>query len=147
VIITAYKGRYKPQNPQKYKGDPTTIYYRSSWERYFMKYCDETPGVIEWSSEEIVIPYISSVDKKQHRYFVDFWVKMKDKDGNITCKLIEIKPYKQTLKPVPGKKTTPKYIKEVKKWIINSNKWEAATNYCKEKNWEFLILTEKQLFK
>lgn len=112
-----------------------------------MKYCDENGSILEWASEEVVIPYFSNVDQKTHRYFVDFWIKIKEKNGDIRCKLIEIKPHNQTIQPKLGKKATPKYMREVKKWIINNNKWEAATKYCKEKDWEFLILTEKHLFK
>ena len=36
----AYRGRYIPSNPKKYKGDPSNIIYRSLWERKFMVYCD-----------------------------------------------------------------------------------------------------------
>lgn len=147
VFQIAYRGRYIPENPKKYKGDPTKVYYRSLWERKFMKFCDSADNVIEWSSEEIQIPYYNSLDKKNHRYFVDFWIKTRERDGSIKCKLIEIKPFKQTQQPKPRSKKTKSYINEVKNWVINNHKWNAATAYCKEKNWEFLILTEKQLFK
>ena len=36
----AYRGRYIPTHPKKYKGDPSNIIYRSLWERKFMVYCD-----------------------------------------------------------------------------------------------------------
>lgn len=112
-----------------------------------MKFCDLSSNIIEWSSEEIQIPYFSSIDKKYHRYFVDFWVKTKERDGTVKCKLIEIKPHKQTQQPKPRSRQTPAYLKEVKNWVINNHKWNAASKYCKDKNWEFLILTEKHLFK
>ena len=112
-----------------------------------MKFCDTASNVIEWSSEEIQIPYFNSLDKKYHRYFVDFWIKIQDRDGKTQCKLIEIKPFKQTQEPKPKTKKTRSYLNEVKNWVINNHKWSAASKYCKEKNWEFLILTEKQLFK
>ena len=143
----AYKGRYVPQNPKKYRGDPTKIYYRSLWERKFMKFCDFAENIVEWSSEEIQIPYFSSIDKKYHRYFVDFWVKIKDRNGNTVCKLIEIKPHKQTQQPKARTKKSKSYLNEVKNWVINNHKWSAASEYCKSRNWEFLILTEKHLFK
>ena len=41
-----------------------------------MSFLDSDPRIIEWSSEEIVVPYISPVDNRTHRYFVDFYVKM-----------------------------------------------------------------------
>ena len=51
----AYKGKYRPTRPYKYKGDPTKIIYRSLWERKFMQYCDSTTNVLEWGSEEIAL--------------------------------------------------------------------------------------------
>ena len=88
----SYKGKYKPQNPQKYIGDVNNIIYRSLWERRFMVFCDATDAILKWSSEEIIIPYYFPIDKKVHKYFVDFVVQMKDKDNNIKTYLIEIKP-------------------------------------------------------
>jgi trans-aconitate methyltransferase len=70
----AYSGKYRPISPQKYKGNPTEIYYRSLWELRFMKWCDENKKVLEWGSEEIVVPYRSPLDGKYHRYFVDFYI-------------------------------------------------------------------------
>ena len=64
----AYKGKYKPRHPSKYKGDPTNIIYRSLWERKFMLYCDQTTNVLEWGSEEIALPYRSPIDNRYHRY-------------------------------------------------------------------------------
>ena len=71
-----YQGKYRASFPRKYKGDPNNVIYRSSWEYKFMKWCDATPTVQEWGSEEIIIPYISPVDGKRHRYFPDFYVKI-----------------------------------------------------------------------
>jgi hypothetical protein len=70
--MKTYKGRYSPKNPGKYKGDPTGIIYRSLWERKLMVYLDENKSIIQWSSEEIAIPYISPLDIRYHRYFPDF---------------------------------------------------------------------------
>ena len=75
-VIMSYKGKFSPKNIKKYKGNPTNIFYRSLWERRFMKYCDENPMILEWASEEIIIPYISSWDNKRHRYFPDFYIKI-----------------------------------------------------------------------
>ena len=55
----AYKGRFNIRNPSKYKGDPQRIIYRSLWERKFMVYCDTNDAILEWGSEEIIIPYLS----------------------------------------------------------------------------------------
>ncbi len=74
----SYKGKYKPSYPKKYKGDPTNIIYRSLWERKFMVYCDNNENILEWGSEEFFIPYISPVDRRVHRYFPDFMIKVKE---------------------------------------------------------------------
>ena len=79
----SYKGRYTPTKPQKYKGDSRNIVYRSLWERKFMVYCDTSSAVIEWGSEEIIIPYLSPKDGRFHRYFPDFYIKVKQADGTI----------------------------------------------------------------
>ena len=93
----AYKGKYKLINRPKYKGNPINIIYRSSWERNFMVYCDTNPNVIQWSSEEIRIPYRSPIDRKVHTYYPDFWMKVKKHDDSIQQLVIEIKPKIQTL--------------------------------------------------
>ena len=92
----SYSGKFTPKNPQKYKGDPKNIIYRSSWEVKVMKYLDDHPGVIWWGSEELVIPYWSPVDNKKHRYFPDFVAKIKQKNGMIKTFVIEVKPEAQT---------------------------------------------------
>ena len=89
----AYKGRYIPKNPQKYKGDYTNIVYRSLWERKFMVYCDETSSVLEWGSEEVIIPYLSPWDGRIHRYFPDFYTKVKQHDGTTKKMIIEVIMY------------------------------------------------------
>ena len=78
----AYKGKYQPSHPRKYKGDPTNITFRSLWERKFMNWCDQNANVLEWSSEEIIIPY-RGPDGKPHRYFPDFYMKQRQNDGKI----------------------------------------------------------------
>ena len=75
------KGKCKPMNPKKYRGDPTQVIYRSLWERKLMVYCDKNTSVIEWGSEEIIIPYRSPKDGRIHRYFPDFYMKVKQKNG------------------------------------------------------------------
>lgn len=111
-----------------------------------MKYCDETEDVISWASEEIAIPYISPLDNRQHKYYVDFWVKVKESDGSIKCKLIEIKPKKQTSAPEKKAKKSKTYIKEVMTWVVNEQKWKEAKKFCDRQEWEFVILTEDDLF-
>jgi hypothetical protein len=141
----AYKGKYQPSYPQKYKGDPTNIIYRSLWERKFMLYCDLNERVLEWGSEEIALPYRSPVDNKVHRYFPDFYIKVKESTGHIKKYLIEIKPKKQTAPPTKPKRQTKGYIYEVYEYAKNQAKWEAAKEFCKDRLWEFKVLTEDEL--
>jgi hypothetical protein len=146
--MATYKGRFQPKNPSKYSGDPTKIVYRSSWELRFMNYLDSNPNIIGWASEELFIPYRSPLDGKWHRYFPDFVIKMRDKNGKLVIKMVEIKPRSQSVPPVPkhkGSKPTKKYLREVATFGINSAKWEAAKAYCDDRNWEFVVLTEKEL--
>ena len=140
-MYKTYKGYYKPKNPHKYKGNPNNIIYRSSWERSFMKYCDRTVNILEWSSEEVTIPYRCPTDGRKHRYFPDFLIKVKNKKQEIEMHLIEIKPFKQLLKPKNGKR----FLKEMKTWTKNQAKWEAATRLCNRRNWKFKIITEKEM--
>lgn len=140
-----HQGRYKPQNPQKYKGDPTNIIYRSSWELKAMRLFDLNQSVLEWSSEEIVIPYISPKDNRPHRYFCDFFIKMRNRNNQIENVLIEIKPLSQTKPPIKGKRLTKGFINEVLTYGVNQAKFQAAEAFCDKKGWRFQIMTEKEL--
>jgi len=141
----SYKGYFKPKNPAKYKGNPTNIIYRSSWELKLMDYLDKHPDVIQWSSEEFCIPYRSPVDNRIHRYFPDFCVRKKNKDGVIETVVIEVKPKSQTQEPKKPAKVNKRYINEVFTWGINSAKWKAAQEFCADRNWTFQIFTEQEL--
>lgn len=141
----SYRGYFKPRNPSKYNGDPSNIIYRSSWEAKLMKYLDDHPDVIQWSSEEIAIPYRSPIDNKIHRYFPDFKVKKRNSVGIVETLMIEVKPKSQTVPPKVQKKPTKRYVNEVFTWGINSAKWKAAQQYCEERKWKFVIMTEDQL--
>jgi hypothetical protein len=121
-----FKGKYKPRNPTKYKGDPNKIFYRSSWERLFMVYCDKSDNIISWSSEETKIPYI--FEGKRRSYYPDFQIYMRNHEGVYQEKMIEIKPHSQ------------------RNWKINKTKWAAARKVCEDASVEFVVLTEKELF-
>lgn len=140
-----HKSRYVPKHPEKYMGDPTQIFCRSSWERKFCRYCDDTPGVVRWQSEEFSIPYVKPTDNQVHRYFPDFYIEVKKAGGGVKKFVIEIKPKKHSMMPTPRKKTQ-KYITEVVTVAINQAKWAAAEEYCKKRGWTFLVLTEDHLF-
>tara|TARA_B100000700_G_scaffold124306_1_gene139270 strand:- start:3377 stop:3814 length:438 start_codon:yes stop_codon:yes gene_type:complete len=141
----AYKGKYRPSHPKKYKGDPTEIVFRSLWERKFMVYCDNNQNVLEWASEEIALPYKSPVDNKFHRYFPDFYMKVKENNGTIKKYIIEVKPLKQCSPPKKPKRQTKGYLYEAYEYAKNQAKWQAATSFCKDRQWEFKVITEKEL--
>lgn len=141
----SYKGKYQPSYPQKYKGDPTNVIYRSLWERKFMVYCDLNENILEWGSEEMFLPYRSPVDGKVHRYFPDFYIKVKESTGTIKKYLIEIKPKRQTVPPAKPQRQTKKYMYEAYEYAKNQAKWKAAQEFCKDRMWEFKVLTEDEL--
>jgi hypothetical protein len=140
------QGFFKPKNPSKYRGDPTNIVYRSGWEKRVMEWLDGNINVTSWSSEEIVIPYISPLDNRPHRYFVDFYVEAVGRDGGVKKMLLEVKPKAQTQEPKQSKRKTKRYITEVMTWGVNQAKWNAASEYCKDRGWEFKLITESELF-
>ena len=90
------KSRYRPSFPKKYKGNPNNIICRSSWERKFCAWCDLNENIVEWASEEFCIPYLSPLDGRVHRYFPDFLIKVKEKNGSTKTYVVEVKPKKQT---------------------------------------------------
>ena len=141
----SYKGKYYPSYPRKYKGDPTNIIYRSLWERKFMVYCDKNESILEWASEEISIPYRSPIDNRVHRYFPDFYMKVKERGGNVKRYVIEVKPAKQTKPPVKQKRQTKGYIREAYEYAKNQAKWKMAREFCADRQWEFKVVTEKEL--
>ena len=137
----SYKGRFKPKHYKKYKGDPTKVIYRSMWE---LRFCDDNDAILEWSSEEIIIPY-RGLDRRVHRYFPDFWIKYKNTQGQIIKEIIEVKPKAQTKKPTKKGKHYGKYLREARTYAINRAKWEAAEEYCLDRGYKFRIITEDHL--
>ena len=140
----SYKGTFTPKNPSKYNGNSKNIIYRSNWELRVMKYFDDHPNVIWWASEELTIPYVSPIDNKTHRYFPDFIVKMRLKDGKVTTYILEVKPLAQTKMPVQKRKTQ-RFIQEAATYAVNQEKWRAADLFCREHGWQFKVITEKEL--
>jgi len=139
------KSRYKPSYPEKYVGNPNNIICRSSWERRFCHWADLNPNIIQWASEEIVIPYVSPVDNRVHRYYPDFLIKVKETTGVTKTYLIEVKPEKQTRPPKKGKRVTKSFLYETKTWAVNQAKWKAAYEFCEDHRINFKIITEKEL--
>ena len=142
----AYRGNYRPINPKKYVGDPSRIHYRSLWERKFMVYCDTNDSILQWGSEEVIIPYVSPWDGRVHKYFPDFYVRVRTKKGGIKEFIIEIKPKRQCKPPLKNpKRKTKKWYGELKAWGINEAKWKSATKWCEDNNMDFQILNEDHL--
>lgn len=165
-----HQGIYVPKNPDKVIGGE--IIYRSGWECAFARWCDDNPAVIEWGCETVAIQYRnpSCVDfdacRKYganpqdpcnwpiHNYYPDFYIAIRtddDVDGTDVKKyLIEIKPKHQTERPVappPGAKLNvqKKYVNDVKTYLQNIKKWEAAIDWCKHRGIEFKVYTESTL--
>jgi hypothetical protein len=137
----SYKGRYTLKKPDKYAGDAKKVIYRSLWERNTFRWCENNPKVKLWNSEEVVVPYVSSVDKKLHRYYVDLLIQMENKQTY----LIEIKPKKETVPPKKRSRKTKKFINEQLTYIKNNDKWEAANKFAEHNGWKFQVWTEETL--
>jgi len=136
-----HKRKFIPIFPEKYTGDPSNIIMRSSWETRFASWCDKNPSVLKWSSEETIIPYKCPTDNRIHRYFVDFKI-------NVTTGktyLVEVKPKTQTQPPIYPGKRTQRYLQESLAFMKNQAKWEAASEFAKDRGWEFKIITEHEL--
>ena len=144
-MAESIKSRYKPHHPQKYKGDYNNIICRSSWERKFCSWCDLNENIISWGSEEFFIPYYDPTTKKVRRYFPDFIIKVKESSGQVKTYVIEVKPQKQTLPPKKRKRMTKSFLYECKTFEVNQAKWNAASEWCKDRKIEFKIITEKEL--
>lgn len=138
------QGKYKLRHPEKYKGNPNNVRFLSSWELRAFEFFDNNPFVLEWSSQEIIIPYIKPTDNKVHKYYPDIWVKFKDNTGKIHEEIIEIKPKQQTKQP---RKNSKYYLTEQITLAINVAKWKARERYCKQRNINFRIVTEEGIFK
>lgn len=136
------QGIFTPKNSKKFIG--VKAIYRSGLELKFFRFCDDNKNVIKWSSENVVVPYVSPLDGRVHRYFVDNFISIKE-GTNIKNYLVEIKPYRQTKPPTTKYKKKQHIVYEQKQWAVNTSKWESARKLCKQKGWEFLIITEKDL--
>ena len=111
-----------------------------------MVYCDNNKPVLEWGSEEIIIPYVSPWDGRLHRYFPDFYMKVKQASGATKKFIIEVKPKYQCQPPIKTpKRKTKRWLNEVKTWVINEAKWKSANEFCLDHGMEFKILTEDHL--
>ena len=106
------QGYYTPKNPKKYQG-PMPIIYRSSWERKVCHWCDHNVDVMVWTSEPFSLKYYNILDKKFHKYYPDFYVKLRKKDEKgkefYEDYIIEVKPKAQLKKPPPPRRKTKRH--------------------------------------
>lgn len=145
VVTRSYKqGIYKPTFPEKYKGT-LPIVYRSGLELQFSRWCDRNQNVIQWGSESVVIPYISPLDGKLHRYFIDYVLSLKVKE-EIKKYIVEVKPSKQTQPPTnSGNKKRSTILYEQVQYAKNMAKWDAAKKWAEKRSWNFIVITEKDI--
>lgn len=138
------RGKYQPENKGKYLGDIDSIWYRSSWEKGLMRWLDKNPEVVAWSSERVIVPYICSTDNKPHKYYVDFIIRFK----NNSIFLVEVKPESQSIPPsYTNRKKTKTLIREIEVWEKNKSKWEAATEFARQRGYIFQVWSEPHLRK
>ena len=138
------QGIYSPVNRKKYAGIKSPK-YRSSWELKFFQWCDKNINVLEWSSESVIVPYVSPKDGKVHRYYIDGAIALRENE-RIVRYLVEIKPYKQTIPPVESKrKKASTILYEKVTYAVNKAKWGAAGAYATKRGMNFIILTENEL--
>jgi hypothetical protein len=134
------QGRFEMKHPEKYVGKKTPL-ARSSWEFVFMRMLDEHPGVQNWASESIQIPYRDPLTGKHTIYVPDFFINYVDKNGKSHAEVIEVKPQSQTLREKVGKSL---YNQE--QYIKNLAKWEAAVAWCKQQGIKFRVVNEGDIF-
>lgn len=134
-----YQGYYKPENTEKYVGDTTQIYWRSSWELTVMKFFDKSKDILKWSSESIKINYMDPTTKKWRTYYPDFIIKY-NKNGIEKTELIEVKPKSQSYPEFAKSKRDKDAL------ILNEAKWKYARQWCEQNNISFRILTEKDIY-
>jgi hypothetical protein len=140
-----YQGIFKPKNPKKYIGNVNNIVYRSFWELKFMRWCDSDSNILEYGSEEIIIPYFDTTTEKVRRYFPDFYMKIRTSENVVEKYIIEIKPKKQTAPPKQPKRKTKNWLYESVTYEKNVCKWAAAEKFCEKNGFKFKIITEKEL--
>lgn len=134
------QGIYNIKNMEKYAGVNKPI-YRSSWEKDFMVTCDLNPAVIEWAIEPFPIQYQCPITHTVKNYWPDFLIKFRDVSGAIKLQMIEIKPLKQAYLEFARSR------KDKLAFQVNNVKWAYAREYCKRNGIEFVVLTERELYR
>lgn len=143
--------KYIVKNPDKYIGNPHSVYGRSRWELYYMSVLDNSSLVIRWMSEPkyLNIRYLdptAGIDIKTGKrvpkkngtsvYWPDFIVQYSD--GSVD--IVEIKPLKE------AKASAASSMYDKLTLVKNMAKWQAADRFAKSIGARFKVLTEEQLF-
>lgn len=138
---TFYQGVYAPKNPKKYRGNLGQITFRSSWEAALMYWLDMNEKIKSWSSENVVVPYVSPIDGKVHRYIVDFII-----ETTAGVFLVEVKPQKECMPPKTGRGRRKHLVEaEARTYAQNSAKWQAAEQYANSMGYKFQVWDEVTL--
>ena len=87
-----YSGRYQVKDKAKYRGDFSSVVYRSLWEKAVFQWCDKNEQVKGWSSEEVIVPYYYDVDKKYHKYYVDVKIIFEDILRSYSIPVVSVYP-------------------------------------------------------
>ena len=145
------QGYYHVINIEKYIGDTSKVIYRSSWEKKMMTFCDMNERIMKWSSENIQIPYLNPVENAIKIYNIDFYFQVRQDDNSIKNIIAEVKPSKKLEKPMlPTTRLTEKRIEahnyQMKEYVTNVYKFQAAKKWAEERGWEFMIVTEQFLY-
>ena len=136
------QGIFVPKNPNKFIGSKAI--YRSGLELKFFRFCDDNKNVKKWGSENVIVPYMSPLDNRGHKYYVDNYIEILE--GNKLVKyLVEIKHSRETKPPKTKYRNRRHLLYEQKTFITNQAKWKAAREYSKKRGYKFIILTEKEL--
>lgn len=158
------QGEYQPKNPHKCLNlqmkeallkngrknrDSNLPFARSSWETRMFNWCDLNDNITSWGSECFGIEYILP-DKTTHTYYPDLYFEAIDVQGNSRKILAEVKPSFQTEPPKPPKnknsRSMAKYQQEAKNFIVNAHKWKFAHMWAEDRDMEFRLITEEELF-
>ena len=103
------------------KKNNKNLFFRSGLESEFYKVLEKKQDVIRYAVECVEIEYV--YEGKVRRYIPDILIEY----NNGKKEIWEIKPKNQTKIPK------------------NLAKWDAASSYCKKRNMEFVVLTERGL--
>lgn len=161
--VKSYRGWYKLVCPEKFLkpvdnfmksfkrlGDELYVEYKSRLEYRAFRYADMNPTITSWSVEPFPIMYVKPTTGRRHRYYIDLVVNFK----NGSTYFIEVKPFAQTKQPRKPKnyssggastKSINNYKKSYETWLINESKWASTREYCSQRGFKFIHLTEREL--